>query len=440
MQIEEISYCGDGAASGDEECDTDVACKNGFQCSSNCTCVPEEREITKVLSSINSTLAKGEKATLGGFEVQVTDVSPASAMIHVFEDGNDVSGLQFLTTGQSWRKSSFIATLDGVNSNKANVRISLVEEPASKPFNAKITSPANASIEARMIFEITGISQAQGGVQAVEVSFDSGRSWKKALGASAWVYRGFSSESGWRNLSVRVTSFSNEVSPAFGSTQVFFSSCKRLLGNAPQENAIDIVVVPSKFVSLFGFKENIDDAANELFSQPVFASNPGLKDKMNFYYYAANVNCEIAGTEPPSNRMWKCDLPDNFFAACSFADVSAVLVNSTTYGGTSGNPFIQTAGKPRVFVHEAGHAIFNLADRYCCDGAYWEESPYQNLWRSSAVCSLQTSIETGGGACRSIGSTGWNEMNTESVMQKIEFDFDQREEQRIKWVLDNYGK
>ncbi|MFH0922590.1 MAG: hypothetical protein V1811_00860, partial [Candidatus Micrarchaeota archaeon] len=381
LQSREISFCGDGVATGDEECDTKAACKNGFQCSSNCTCVREEREITTVLSSANASLAKGGKATLGNFEIQIADLAPSSAMIHVFEKNTDVSGLEFLAAGGSWRKAGFVATLSSVKDNKAELRLSLVEEPALKPFNARITSPLNASIESRMIFEIKGTSQAQGGVEKVEVSLDGGRTWNKALGASSWVYRGVLEESGWRNLNVRVTSFSNEVSLAFGGTQVFFSSCKRLLGNALQENAIDIVVVPSKFVSLFGFKENIDDAANELFSQPVFANNPGLKDKINIYYYAANVNCEIAGTQPPADRMWTCDLPDNFFAACSFADVSAVLVNSTTYGGTSGNPFIQTAGKPRVFVHEAGHALFNLADRYCCDGAYWEETPYQNLWR-----------------------------------------------------------
>jgi len=440
LQAEGIAYCGDGSASEKEECDTDAACKNGFQCSSDCACVPEERDKTRVLSAVDANLSRGEKTGVGDFELQVTDIAPASAMIRVFEKTADASGLQFLSVGQSWKTRGFLATLQAVSGGKAAFRLALVEEVAGVEFNALVTSPVNGSVESRMVFEIKGAASAPGGVQSVEVSFNGGGSWKKALGAGEWTYRGVAADGGWRNVSVRVKSFSGAVSDAFILARVFFSACKLLIGNAPQAKAIDVVVIPSKFVSLFGFKENIDDAATELLAQPVFASNPALREKINFYYYAANVECRIAGSEPPADRMWTCDLPDNFFAACSFADVSAVLVNSTTYGGTSGNPFIQTAGKPRVFVHEAGHALFNLADRYCCDGAYWEDSPYQNLWRGVAVCSLQTSIETGGGACRQIGDTGWSEMSTESVMQKIEFDFDQREEQRIKWVLENYEK
>ena len=44
------------------------------------------------------------------------------------------------------------------------------------------------------------------------------------------------------------------------------------------------------------------------------------------------------------------------------------------------------AGNNNVLVHETGHAIFSLADEYCCDGGYWQIGPHANVFTSLANC------------------------------------------------------
>lgn len=68
----------------------------------------------------------------------------------------------------------------------------------------------------------------------------------------------------------------------------------------------------------------------------------------------------------------------------SFAQAKAIvhddknLVNhGSNYGGYM-SATISSAGSMR---HEAGHALFNLADEYPWGGGYWEEKHFPNLWK-----------------------------------------------------------
>jgi hypothetical protein len=37
-------------------------------------------------------------------------------------------------------------------------------------------------------------------------------------------------------------------------------------------------------------------------------------------------------------------------------------------------------------LHETGHSPFGLADEYCCDGGYFENSPNPDLWDTLGEC------------------------------------------------------
>jgi hypothetical protein len=59
-------------------------------------------------------------------------------------------------------------------------------------------------------------------------------------------------------------------------------------------------------------------------------------------------------------------------------------------------------------IHETGHAVFGLADEYCCDGGYVQATPHANVFSSQANC--QTDATSNGwstGDCTQIGTTGW---------------------------------
>jgi hypothetical protein len=44
------------------------------------------------------------------------------------------------------------------------------------------------------------------------------------------------------------------------------------------------------------------------------------------------------------------------------------------------------ADSPRVMRHEMGHAVFGLADEYCCDGGYGKATEKPNVYASRAQC------------------------------------------------------
>ncbi|MFH0835935.1 MAG: M64 family metallopeptidase, partial [Candidatus Micrarchaeota archaeon] len=389
-----LSYCGDGVVNENEACDLKSECGESEYCSTNCKCM--KREVlpgSVVLDFREFLIAKGGKEGLGDYGVLIQDFSESSVMAKFFKGGEEISGLQIVKEGTSWSVPGFQAEFTGFDEGKAAFVFKLIQEPVLQEFSGGIYLPLNGSIEARTVFEVSGAATAPGGVDFVEVSLDGGVSWKKALGTEEWAYRGVLFEGGWRDITVRAKSREGTYSDPLDSVAVFFSSCKRLWGSTNIDKAIDVVVVPSSYSSLAGFKQSVDDAVTQLFAQNVFKENPELKEKINFYYYSVNSECRLAGPNPPEDRMWDCNLPDSLYGACSFADVTAVLVNSSKYGGTGGNPFIQTAGRPRVFVHETGHALFGLADRYCCTGGYWEERPYPNLWSNLNACSSETGFE-----------------------------------------------
>lgn len=116
----------------------------------------------------------------------------------------------------------------------------------------------------------------------------------------------------------------------------------------------------------------------------------GNLNKFNFYY------TRDQGSVSDSNCAQRRSLPRNIIRDCPFADVFVVL-HTTIFDdcSTRGNraPSIFSAEGPpgRSFIHESGHAIFDLSDEYpdppqeACTG-YFQADPCPNTWNSLQQC------------------------------------------------------
>jgi hypothetical protein len=106
-------------------------------------------------------------------------------------------------------------------------------------------------------------------------------------------------------------------------------------------------------------------------------------------------------------------LPANIGTDYGFGHARAILHPATPTPGDA-NTLRECAfnrvlsaesGETGVFIHEIGHAAFELADEYCCDGGYFQTPRVPNVYRSRDAC-LADVGSLGGGAddCRGMDS------------------------------------
>jgi parallel beta-helix repeat protein len=111
--------------------------------------------------------------------------------------------------------------------------------------------------------------------------------------------------------------------------------------------------------------------------------------KFNFYYHTG------AGNYTPICKEWT--LPDDFDDDCSFSDSTAIIFTGSGVACAKGNGEVFGAWDwpTRSVVHETGHAIFDQADEYCCDGGYDPGDPPRNIFHSRAGCERNSSDPAG---------------------------------------------
>ena len=78
--------------------------------------------------------------------------------------------------------------------------------------------------------------------------------------------------------------------------------------------------------------------------------------------------------------------PANFASDYSWRNAGAILHSDTFRDCASGGVFSTEPTSLGTVLHETGHAAFGLADEYCCDGGYFENSPFPDLWDTLAEC------------------------------------------------------
>lgn len=81
--------------------------------------------------------------------------------------------------------------------------------------------------------------------------------------------------------------------------------------------------------------------------------------------------------------------PGNWANLRTIVDAGAIVhVNALRDcgGRPPGGIFSIGVGANQTLLHETGHAVFDLADEYCCDGGYWQASPHGNMFPTQAAC------------------------------------------------------
>jgi len=265
---------------------------------------------------------------------------------------------------------------------------------------------------------VWGTVVATNGVFGVQVSADGGATWEPARGGKAWTAELSYSTPGKIGLMAKATDCKGNTNST-KKIDVWGSSCRAISRQGRSASKYDVVFIPANFGDNFDkFSSQAQDAIEYAFSIPP-VNTPAYFSKFNFYFFGGEASCKVAGDKPPENRAWKCDLPQEYYESCPFADLAVVLVDSSMRAGRSGNPIVASAGEKQILLHELSHSVFGLADEYCCDGGYWEGKPVPNIFKTKEKCEQNTTQ-----SCAKIGSANWWHPSIEKgLMEALEKNF-----------------
>lgn len=116
-------------------------------------------------------------------------------------------------------------------------------------------------------------------------------------------------------------------------------------------------------------------------------------DKFNFYYLkTGEVNskydgkCSLGLRDRPLLEF----ITKSVYSKCVFPSKSTVirgiLHRKDVQDCALGDIFTSNFDEYGTIIHESGHAIFGLADEYCCGSFYNTSNPFPNIWPSKEDC------------------------------------------------------
>ncbi|MCS7158705.1 MAG: hypothetical protein N0A16_13410 [Blastocatellia bacterium] len=120
---------------------------------------------------------------------------------------------------------------------------------------------------------------------------------------------------------------------------------------------------------------------NAYYREDLFLSN---QDKFNFW-----IALDMGDAEPDCEH----EPPGNWDDAYTFADVGA-LVHTDMFRDCAPGGMRVFSSEPtelRTFIHETGHVPFGLADEYCCDGGYFQQEVFPNVYEEPEDCRADAS-------------------------------------------------
>jgi len=171
-------------------------------------------------------------------------------------------------------------------------------------------------------------------------------------------------------------------------------TCVPLLQNGSSLGRVDIVVIAADedHDSLDDFVQDaLDSLQDGLLSMPEVEDFP---EKFNIWLYddaedrAPFEYQDVWGSDTP-RCSW--EEPAHWMEACPQADMGVVLHEDTCrdYALLSG-VFSSEVFNPGTIVHEAGHALFGLADEYDdwddCWTTYFQPDPFPNIYEYTTYC------------------------------------------------------
>jgi hypothetical protein len=175
-------------------------------------------------------------------------------------------------------------------------------------------------------------------------------------------------------------------------------------------NRLDVVFIPD-MDSYSGADDPkfLADAANVIkgayYGQDYFLAN---QQRFNFWLAdkAGDADQVAAPTrEDPGNTECVLTAPANW-SFYAWRDVGAILHTDMFRDCANAGLFSTEPNSLGTALHETGHVPFGLADEYCCDGGYFENPPFPNLWDSRGECQADApSLGRTAADCRMITDT-----------------------------------
>lgn len=146
-------------------------------------------------------------------------------------------------------------------------------------------------------------------------------------------------------------------------------------------SAIDIVFIPDRdSYTDANDPDFINDARNAIL-QSFYGDRYFLRNQRTFNFWLAQ---DMGDYEELCNHS----VPSNWDSDYAFAESGSIIHTDALRDCASfgSRIFSGEVGDWRVFLHEAGHQPFGLADEYCCDGWNAQVSPFPNVYGSLAAC------------------------------------------------------
>jgi hypothetical protein len=79
-------------------------------------------------------------------------------------------------------------------------------------------------------------------------------------------------------------------------------------------------------------------------------------------------------------------VPPNFATDYTWRDSGAIIHSDTFRDCANNGVFSSEPTSLGTVLHETGHSPFGLADEYCCDGGYFENPPFPDMFDTLAEC------------------------------------------------------
>ena len=199
------------------------------------------------------------------------------------------------------------------------------------------------------------------------------------------------------------------------------------------DDVFDIILIPDTDVTDMEFWRY----ECRLLIQSTIHKEPGMRLLNRSYNFYINPEPGTATSyEDYLENGIPHQLPDNY-ANLAFAELRCILhmyVFQDYYWPSTGTISCEIIN-PQTFIHEAGHALFGLADEYP-DGQHWQADVLPNNWNDEATAQAEAPSRGKTAAdVKEIGDTGWYRMcnDTCPMCSGVDplFDFDNPCEDRV---------
>ncbi|MEW6443881.1 MAG: hypothetical protein AB1640_23295 [bacterium] len=213
----------------------------------------------------------------------------------------------------------------------------------------------------------------------------------------------------------------------------------RFTGPVDEKQDVVFHMAPD-YGSFEAFVDDVGDKINTVYAQQAIIAERPHFDTFSFYVYrktaAGSAGCGTVHADAERDMSWR--------------DVDAVMHLSDFTDCTRGSHFSAEGGPTKAFLHESGHAVFDLGDEYddddCSTGGYYELADEPNIFDLRSGCrDEQTAKGRNPEACWEFTSCsgGWwgiHSLDVHTVMQmgNVGEPWGVEAEERLDWYYGHF--